>query len=366
MRIRRFIGSTTKEAMNKVKLELGSEAVILHERKIKKKGLFSLFKKPFVEVVVAIDEKGKKKKTQHKVADVQTKIVSEKNELNKEIKELRDSINQMMKQMNKESQKVELPESLLLYYNYMMDKGVNDNVAFEILKDINTRINITNKNDEQIKKIVEYELKEHFGAPKPIELNGETKTIFFVGPTGVGKTTTIAKIAADYAFNQNKDVGVISADTYRIAAVEQIKTYCEIMNLPLKVVYQKDDIYESLASYKDKDIIFVDTAGRSHKDTNKIDETMSLIREVKNKEIYLVLSSTTSLSTVKSIIKTYKNFGEYKLIFTKLDECENPGVILNTKYLTNNPLSYVTTGQNVPEDIQLADVTTLVNTMIGG
>lgn len=376
MKIKRYIGNTTQEAMRKVKSDLGSDAVILHKRKIKRRGFFNLFKKSLIEIVVAIDENEdlekkviSNKNNETKFEKVYKPIQQNKNDkyqMNSEIRDLRNSIDDMMKYITKDERKSSLPEPLKTYHNSMIEKGVNEKVAYNILRDVNSRINIQSKNEEAIRKVVECELKEYLGKPKPIELNGNTKTIFFVGPTGVGKTTTIAKIAAQYAFQHKKDVGIISADTYRIAAVEQIKTYCEIMKLPLKIIYQQEDIYESLASYKYKDVVFVDTAGRSHKDIKQLNEVMNIIEEVNNKEIFLVISSTTDFSTIRSIITTYKKFGDYKIIFTKLDESENPGVILNTKYWTENPLSYITTGQNVPEDIQIADVTTLINTMIGG
>lgn len=373
MKIKRYLANTAQEAMIKVKQELGSQAVILHERKIKRKGLLGRFKKPFVELVVAIDEGGSKQTknvdssdTLRKEIEFNNMVRKEKDQLNREIKELRDSINNMMMFVRKGSAKDQLPKELTQYYTNMLQKGVDEDIAFDILDKINTRIDINDKTSEEVRHFVAHEIKEYIGEAKPIELNNQIKTIFFVGPTGVGKTTTIAKIAADFAFNNNKRVGVISADTYRIAAVEQIKTYCEIMNLPLKVAYKKEDIYDALSAFKDKDIVFVDTAGRSHKDTEQIENTFELLSSVKNKEVYLVLSATTDYGTIKSIIKTYKDFPEYKIIFTKLDECEKPGLLLNVKYWTDRSLSYITTGQNVPEDIDVADVTSIVKEMIGG
>lgn len=161
------------------------------------------------------------------------------------------------------------------------------------------------------------------------------------------------------------DIGLITTDTYRIAAVEQLKTYSNILNLPLEVAYNESDIYKSLNSFKGKDVILVDTAGRNHREINKDDMMLNILDSINNKETFLVLSGTTDYITLKSILDHYSILDNYKIIFTKMDEAEGFGNILNAKFLTKNPLSYITIGQNVPEDIEILDKEKVVRSLIG-
>lgn len=411
MKIRRYIGSTTQEAMGKLRKELGSNAIILHTRKIKKPGVFGMFKKSLIEIVAAIDEekKSEKIKSQEKkhiysnpikpttrpipqessnktfnsyISD-KTPITpkSEKKELikmqsfpdgssneeiNKEIKKLRGTMEGFMKSFESKLHKnFHLPEKLRYYKEILLTGGVNEVVANSILGNIDKHVNLDDKSDDEIKEIVRFNITGYLGNPSPIRFNGEQKIIFFIGPTGVGKTTTLAKLAAYYTLEKKLNVGLVTADTYRIAAVEQLKIYSDILNIPIKIIYEKKDFYEVLSNFKDKDVVFVDTAGRNHKDDERMQEVKELLEIVKNKEIYLVLSSTTDLEAIKDILKRYEFANDYKIIFTKIDEASSNGVILNTKFYTQNPLSYFTTGQNVPEDIEIANITKLGNELIG-
>ena len=146
--------------------------------------------------------------------------------------------------------------------------------------------------------------------------DGKPTIVMFVGPTGVGKTTTLAKIAADYALNHQKDVGLITADTYRIAAVEQLRTYAEILGMPLNVVYSLNEINDIIESYREKDVIFIDTAGRSCRNKPHFNELKALVETIGADEIFLVLSATTSMNNCREIIDSYSFLGNYKLIFT--------------------------------------------------
>ena len=203
------------------------------------------------------------------------------------------------------------------------------------------------------------------GEPEPIKLDETNKphVAIFLGPTGVGKTTTLAKIAADFTFRGNK-VGLITADTYRIAAVEQLKTYAEILNLQVTVVYSPSEIKGAIESLKDNDLILIDTAGRSHKDKQHFDELKALVSEADADENYLVISSNTSRFAVQEILEYYAFIKNYKLLFTKLDESPAAGVILNARYLTGKPLSYTTAGQSVPDDLDIANVEQIVASLL--
>ena len=181
------------------------------------------------------------------------------------------------------------------------------------------------------------------------------KRIAFVGPTGVGKTTTLAKIAARCICSFRKSVALVTIDTYRIAAVEQLKVYGEIMGLPVDVVLTPGQLEKSLHNHRDKDVILIDTAGRSPKDTISIAELAAFLKADLNIEKHLVLSAGTREQELNETISHFQKLNLDRTIFTKIDECSNLGVILNTQLKNPTPLSYITNGQRVPEDILEVD-----------
>lgn len=205
------------------------------------------------------------------------------------------------------------------------------------------------------------------GEPETIQLrsDGRPQVVIFVGPTGVGKTTTLAKIAADFTLNKQKKVGLITADTYRIAAVEQLKTYSEILNIPFLVVYSPSEVKEAIKMFADKDLILIDTAGRSHRNKSHFDELKALVNSAEADEAYLVVSANTSKHAMNEILEYYSFIKDYKLLFTKLDEAPAPGVIVNARYLTGRPLSYTTAGQSVPDDLNVANPRAIVANLLG-
>ena len=209
-----------------------------------------------------------------------------------------------------------------------------------------------------------------FGQPKPIDLAGtKPKVVVFVGPTGVGKTTTIAKIASKYKVDYDKKVAFITSDTYRIAATEQLQVYANILDAPMTIVYSKDEINSAIGKYADYDMIFVDTAGFSHKNTPQRDDMKKLLDEIDEKyrkEVYLVLSATTKYKDLLEIVDVYREITDYKFIFTKLDETTTYGNLLNIKLYAGAELSYMTIGQNVPDDIAIFDTQKIVKQLLGG
>lgn len=375
MKIKRYIGNSIQEVMGKVKKELGSDAVILHTRNIKQSGLLGFFKKNLIEVVAALEEKKLEPESDSIVSngstdDIRNNRTGEKNnllktnsELANEIKKIRNMVETVVNSID--TKKSELPEELLKFLDSLASNGVNRDVAFHILDKINQQINLTNKDIKQVQEIILYSLKEYLGEASPITYDGKQKIIFFIGPTGVGKTTTLAKIAANFSINMNYDVGLITADTYRIAAVEQLKVYSEIMNIPIKVVYEIEDIYKSLSNFKDKDIILVDTAGRNHKNDRQMNELKELIESVNNKEIHLVINAATDFETIRGVLDRYGFIKDLKIIFSKIDEANSLGNILNIKFYYDNKISYLTTGQNVPDDIEIPNMEKLSKRLIG-
>lgn len=187
--------------------------------------------------------------------------------------------------------------------------------------------------------------------PPAFSKNSNQRRIALVGPTGVGKTTTLAKIAASYLQRHSNSIALITIDTYRIAAVEQLKVYGEIMHLPVDVVITPDQLGQALDKHQDKELILIDTAGRSPRDSFCIDELSSFLSAEHNIEKHLVLSATTRENEIVETINQFSKLIIANTIFTKIDECMSLGVLLNTQLQNSNPISYITNGQRVPEDL---------------
>lgn len=207
------------------------------------------------------------------------------------------------------------------------------------------------------------------GQPKLIEPGeNQPKYIFFMGPTGVGKTTTIAKIASDFKVKKKLNIALVTADTYRVAAVEQLRTYANILSVPVNVLYSAEDMTKLKPMLDRYDVVLIDTAGRSHKNAQQRDDLRKLINSIDEKDgdTYLVLSATTKYNDLMSIVESYSDISNYKLLFTKLDETTNIGNILNIKMLTNAQLSYIACGQEVPDDISKLDAQGIAKQLLGG
>ncbi|AUG57956.1 flagellar biosynthesis protein FlhF [Acetivibrio saccincola] len=386
MRIRRYIGKDAQEAMLKVKMDLGSEAVILNTRKIRQRGFLKFMSKPMIEVLAAIDEYpgvksnttsyssndknwnsnnepvSKSREKEEKIILLENKVNSMENILQK----IYEEVQRPGKNLDKELTNQKVSKVIELFQNNLENNEVDTKIIRQLLDMVEERCN-SNISVNNTALILHNLISGMLGKPETIKLreDGKPTVVMFVGPTGVGKTTTLAKIAADYALNHQKDVGLITADTYRIAAVEQLRTYADILGMPLSVVYSLNEIKDIIEGYRDKDIIFIDTAGRSSRNKPHFNELKALVKEVGADEIFLVLSTTTSMNNCREIIDSYSFLGNYKLIFTKLDETPSLGIILNVKQYAGKKLSYVTNGQNVPDDIELADIDKITKNLIG-
>lgn len=398
MKVKRYVGETAQEAMQKVKSDLGRDAIILTTRKIRKKGLAGFFTKPLVEVVATIDNDISTGGIPQKVQDIRPSAQQIKEEYNSSsgsfIKELNANMQKNTKQQQAHKENKELIQQDFMELKNMLSK-VYDAVKVDYE---NTKLsNVVRKylktlEDYEVDKVIINEIKEklietldaekqqsdaivrntiynilskYMKEPEPFSFTKGKKVIIVIGPTGVGKTTTIAKLAANMVLTEKKKVGLITSDTYRIAAVEQLKTYSEIIGVPLSIIYTPGEILNAIESYGNKDLILVDTAGRSHKDKYQLMELKTLIKSSIDYEVYLVISATTKFSDCIEIIKNYSFLDDYRLLFTKLDETSAFGVILNVAYITKKPISYITTGQSVPDDIEIADNSKIINCLLG-
>lgn len=382
MRVKRFTAETQQDAMMKVKMDMGKDAVILHTRKFKEGGwLFGLFGKVMFEITAAIEDVPpppvvrppaavsqaaasvepaavKQPSAAAPVAAVNVNNDND-NDLREEIQEMKQMINEVMSQIDASQDVKNFPKPLQKYYQILMDNDVEDKLAKRIFKDIMKQLSQEEAADfECVKKSLEQQILKTLKKPKPISFkrNGlQQQSVALIGPTGVGKTTTIAKLAATFSIVDKKKVALITADTYRVAAVEQLKTYGEIIGITVDVVYSPAELQEAISRHTDKDLILIDTAGRSHKNADQMVELKSFLDAAEPSDVFLVLSATTRSKDMAEIVNSYSDIPLTKLVFTKLDETSSFGAILNVIARTQKFLSYVTVGQNVPDDIEVAD-----------
>lgn len=407
MTINKFQGKSKEEAIEKAKKEMGEGVVIMNVKEIKPKGLFRALKTPSYEVTAALEEKEQANPatalhapfTMHDkinyAADEKLTIPlppksvkadrSENNKndiLEEKIESLHTLIEKNLKPEEDEKKEAPLPKEekvpatqnetfrcIKMIYEILLDNEVNEKYINQILEDVEKNIRSASSMDVILSNVYQKMILK-FGQPKKIELTGgKPKVVFFIGPTGVGKTTTIAKIASKYKVDLGKRVAFLTADTYRIAAAEQLRTYANILDTPLTIIYSAEEMNQAIERVKDYDLILVDTAGFSHKNDTQRSDMKHLVEsldEKYDKDVYLVLSATTKYKDLLEIADIYHEISDYKLIFTKLDETSSYGNLLNIKMYSGADVSYVTTGQNVPDDIEMFNTQKIVKQLLGG
>lgn len=401
MIIKKFQSETETDAILLAKEELGKDAIVMNIKTIKPKGVYRLFKKPMVEITAALDENktynGEKMlEKMQEIVNITKPLESKEPQYNKDIlleeeplsikvpqtsaiEEKLDSLQELLEQqMNAKTPEEKKEEGegeedkntacIKLIYKKLIQNEVDEKYALQIINEIKRTINKDTSVDNILASIYQKIILK-LGQVKGIEMpEDKTKFIFFIGPTGVGKTTTIAKIASYYKLNKKAKVALITSDTYRIAAVDQLRTYANILGMPLRVVYSGEEISETQKLYADYNLVLVDTAGRSHRNREQRDDVEKLISAIpkEDREIYLVLSATTKYNDLVNIAETYHQIADYQLIFTKLDETSSIGSILNIRMLTGAALSYATWGQNVPDDIGRMDAQKVAKQLLGG
>jgi flagellar biosynthesis protein FlhF len=378
MLVKRYHAKDMQQAMDTVIRELGSDAVILNSRKIRKKGLKNLFRKPILEVMVAYDPADVPAAKKHSVsnsagsADKATKAkpAAPGNEQLERLDSRIDSIDSMLNDFIEKFSFVKreitynYPEELQELLIKMIDNQVREELAHSLAKQ--TEQILRKQSDSSAAEILEHLVLEQLGRPEPVLHKKFTqKVILVLGPTGVGKTTTIVKLAADFSVKQKKKIGIINTDTYRIGAQEQLQTYADILGVPLQVIYEVDELEAVLESMSDRDIIFVDTAGKRPGDEQHRDDVLRMVQILKPEDTLLCLSASMGFASIKEIVDTYGFVDNYRLLITKLDETKYRGSILNLSWYSQKPLAYVTTGQTVPDDIEIVNVESIANQILG-
>ncbi len=388
MKLKTFSAPTYSEALKKVKEELGDDAVIVATKEIKKKSLTS---PGLYEIVVAVEDNNLKKEDKQEVLeDVMLKLSSAAKEItsiskeveptqkrvvtsqkkSEELEELKEKIAQIsdtlkflqatMWDMVNKKEEIEVPPEFSEIYALSRASGIDDKHLDEIMRlTIKYMPFKMRKKRETIKRYFHTLLKKMIPVRVEREIKPPHKKIMmFVGPTGVGKTTTIAKLAARYAYKLSKrhKVGIITLDTYRIGAVEQLMTYAKMMKLPIETVVDPVDFSEALDSLRHNEYILIDTVGSSQYDKEKIEKIQSFLKVDTFAEINvnLVLSAVTKYNDLLDIYKNYSVLPIDTFVFTKLDETKTYGNVFSLLIETKKPVSYFSIGQEVPDDLMEA------------
>jgi flagellar biosynthesis protein FlhF len=261
----------------------------------------------------------------------------------------------------------DLPEALFLAFTDLIEAEVDEAIVREWIDEIRREGDPRTISDAMLVKARVAELLEDeikvFGPIKTVA--DKCRVVALVGPTGVGKTTTIAKLAANYRLREKRRVGLITVDTYRVAAVEQLRTYADIIDLPMEVVATPREMREAVARMSHLDLVLMDTAGRSPRDEVKIQELKSMLAEAEPDEVHLVLSSTAGSKSLISTADKFAEVGTTALLLTKLDEAHSLGHLASLVRECELPVSYLTDGQNVPDDIQVAERKTMAERVLG-
>ncbi len=405
MIIKRFQGKTENEATAAALKELGANAVIMNVKTTRAKGLMAIFKRPTVEVTAAVEEesdnppvkKGPKvapppasqaanlapakpaypgvipdeepavQNKDQKNEDIEAKIESLHSLLEKNLKKEEEAKESTAGDDNDIEKNSEAVRFLKLIYSTLIDNEVDERYANEIIGELSDASRPGLTVDSMLSGIYQ-KMILMFGEADTVKsaANGP-RLVYFIGPTGVGKTTTIAKIASSLCVEQKKKVALVTTDTYRIAATDQLKTYANIMETPFKILYTEKEMVEAYEEFKDYDFIMVDTAGHSPKNQDLVEGTRQFLHALDDKaekEVYLVLSATTKYKDLIAIVDMYGQLDNYKLIFTKLDETGQLGNLWNIRMRTKANMSYVTMGQNVPGDIAAFNPQTAVKKLL--
>lgn len=411
MIIKKFTGKTEAEATEAAKKELGSTLVIMNVREVKKKGLFAFLLPKQIEVTAALEEeaparpqygsilrtaadkeirteqqnllaKNSTENIEKKLDSLQTLLESQLNNRQSEkeesaktqdvpdAEEKEDKTQDMAAAEKKEEEKnPEQDKFIRLLYNKMLDNEMDEKYVNSILEDASKTKKADLPFDYLLANIYQ-KMVLKFGRSEGITPSEEgPRIVLFIGPTGVGKTTTIAKLAGRYCVEEKKKVALLTADTYRIAAAEQLRTYANILETPFRIIYTPEELQAAVEDYWDCDYIFIDTAGRSHQNTDQLEKMKEMVAALKRPEsyqVFLVLSATTKYRDLQKIADCYRKIADFELIFTKLDETEAVGNLLNMKLYTDAPIAYVTCGQNVPDDMEAFNPQKTVKQILGG
>ena len=397
MKMKKYNAPSIAEAMKLIRNDLGEEAVILNSKVIVTKKFFGLVKHKSFEVVAGVEQVENKplvpplpgfqlapvlvqQQDKTDLGEAPTSIMKDyakdsvndriedysfvKDELKREIADLKS----IMQSVQRQSIELQYPDELLPFIDYLKRQELSKELITAIGDELFTHFK---HSDHDISFNVMKEMAQSYlrNQLTDIDISGLTynkKYINVLGPTGVGKTTTIAKMAARSVLEKKKKVGFITTDTYRIAAIEQLKTYAGLLQAPVEIVYNAEDYKKAIEKLDYLDVIFIDTAGRNYKEVKYVNDLQQLINFNEQAESFLVVSLTAKERDIESIIEQFDKVPIGKFIFTKLDETNSIGAMFNLMIKYKKGLAYYTNGQEVPEDIEQADLEVLFELLFQG
>ncbi len=404
MIIKKYVAKTEAEATETAKKELGSGVVIMNVREVSAKGLFASLRPKWKEVTVALEgeqekfsalpkesvplnrniEKGSLEKKSEDTRSIEEKLENLQNLLVSKLQTTENTHTsatgiekeQSQEEKIEEKEHAEVDEKedeylrfLKLLYNMMVDNEVDERYANQIIDGLDKSYKPGQSYDHLLANVYQRLILKFGKTTGILPANEGPRVVLFFGPTGVGKTTTIAKLASYFSVNEKKQIAMLTTDTYRIAAAEQLRTYANILQVPFRVLYTEEELAAAIKDFYEYDYIFIDTTGHSHQNEEQkenIKQLINCVEELAETQSFLVLSATTKYKDLLKIVDNYAPVAAYELIFTKLDETYTLGNILNLRLHTDAAIAYVTNGQNVPEDIEVFDPQATVKILLGG
>ncbi|MHC4400069.1 MAG: flagellar biosynthesis protein FlhF [Planctomycetota bacterium] len=390
MEIKTYRASTMHDALVLVRRELGPDAAVLHTREVRRNRLFGLIPgRRQIEVTASAGVNVPSRLPSQGLSPEQVALPPESvpstepagpaspnrrpaptARIPEEVQGQLSDLQQMLQELCRRSHTgtaQDLPESLFRLFTDLIDADLSEEVARELVERVRTEAPGSELADPVLVRArIARMIENDISIAGPIAIHpGKRRLVALVGPTGVGKTTTIAKLAANYRLKEKRNVGLITVDTYRIAAVEQLRTYAEIIDLPMQVVSTPREMREAVRRLEGLDLVLMDTAGRSPRDEIKIQELKALLTEANTDEVHLVLSGVAGSRTLGQTAARFAAVGTTALILTKLDEATGLGNLLPLLRTSGLPLSYLTNGQNVPDDIETAAGRRLARLILG-
>ncbi|WP_042144803.1 flagellar biosynthesis protein FlhF [Paucisalibacillus sp. EB02] len=355
MKVKKYTAPTMPEAMNQIRKELGADAVILSSKEIQEGGFLGFFKKRKIEVIAALDRSPlpKKQPPTKIVKNAQTNEKNQKGVMETEIINEMKYMRRILEHHSLQGNRSKFSPDYQVIFQYLLDQEIAEDIAITITNNVVKKHGENGVSPDQttILHEVKQEIEAQLDNLSFQGISPSAKIVHFVGPTGVGKTTTLAKVAARLMLQDKRKVAFITMDTYRIAAIEQLKTYAKILDTPVEVVYSIEDYHNATLKLKEYDLILVDTAGRNYRDEQYVKELTNTIVDTDNVENYLVLSLTAKPRDINDIYNSFRHVNIKSLIFTKIDETRQYGSLLNLPLAHQKGIAYMTNGQEVPDNL---------------
>lgn len=353
MRIRKILANNYSEALTRVKQELGEDALVLSTRSLSPGTTFGkAANSARVEITAAFEPAESKEQVATK-RDFWND--DESLSLREDDLDLKTLIFSLLTRTER-AQTMGLKSHQVESYSRLVAGGLSERLASKIVEKASNEHATENRSPRSERQEIVDLMKQVLLCDGEIKLDGKrTKKVVFVGPTGAGKTTTIAKLAADFSLRKKKKVAMVTLDTYRIGAIDQLKTYGEIMGVPVETAHNRNELQALVQKHADKDLLLIDTMGKSHKDEAYSGQLKVMLNALGSVETQLVLSVTTQEKILQESMKQFSILGIDRVLFTKMDEGMSFGSLFNFSLRTRIPFSYFTTGQRVPEDIEIAN-----------